>query len=252
MLKTENDSKSLQYILFNTLYTKTVLLIIAFLIALILVYTIPIFAEERKMFFLSFTIVFAQVFNPIWYLQGLEDFKTSSVLNVVSKLSYVLLVFCFIKVADDYVYVNSILGLTALFFNLIGLIIIKKRYDFKLIYPSFNIIKKTLINDFSFSISQLFLSLRQLSPLFLASYFLVFILAGQYKFIEQIISFFRTFIQVYLKFFFPKLCYKIIISIQEAMLFWKKYRLLLLLGVVSVLILIYFSRNTLYVILMFP
>jgi O-antigen/teichoic acid export membrane protein len=79
-----------------------------------------------------------------------------------------------------------------------------------------------------------------LSPLFLASYFFGFSLAGQYKIIEQIISFFRTLIQVYLKFFFPKLCFKVTHSLTEAVLFWKKYRLLLLSGVVPVLVVFYF------------
>lgn len=238
-----NNLIVLQDILFTTVYTKIILVVIAFLLATILIFSIPLFANEKGLFFLSFVIVFAQVFNPIWFLQGLEDFKTSSWLNILSKLSYVFLVFCFVKIKSDYIYVNFFLGFSSLLFNLIGLIIIKKRYNFSFTQPKTGIIKKILVKDFFFCISQLFLSLRQLSPMFLSSYFFGFNLAGQYKIIEQIISLFRTFNQVYLKYFFPRLCYKITLSINDALIFWRKNLLILLIGVIIALLLIFLSSQ---------
>lgn len=237
------NTKVLQSILFNTLYTKGVLVVIAFLIAFLLISFIPLFAAEKPLFFLSFFIVFAQVFNPIWFLQGVEDFKTSSFLNIFSKLSYVLLVFSFVKLNKDYIYVNAFLGFSLFIFNCIGLLVIKKRYNFIFLSPKTNVIKNTLKNDFTFCISQLFLSLRQLSPLFLTGYFFGFNLAGQYKVIEQIISFFRTLIQVYLKYFFPRLCYTITLSTTQAIEFWKRYKRLLLSGVFLSLVIIYYFTN---------
>lgn len=238
-----NDLIVLQDILFTTVYTKIILVVIAFLLAIILISSIPLFASERTLFFLSFVIVFAQVFNPIWFLQGLEDFKTSSWLNILSKLTYVSLVFCLVKIKSDYIYVNFLLGFSSLIFNLIGLIIIRKRYNFKFVQPKISVIKNILVKDFSFCISQLFLSLRQLSPMFLLSYFFGFNLAGQYKIIEQIISLFRTFSQVYLKYFFPRLCYKTTLSINDALIFWRKNLLILLIGVIIALFLIFLSSQ---------
>lgn len=230
----------LRKILYNTLYTKGILLIIALIIALLLIYSLPLFYFERKLFLLSFIIVFAQVFNPIWYLQGLEDFKTSSLLNILSKSTYVLLIFFFIVKKDDYIYVNFLLGISSFIFNIIGLSYIIKNKKLKFLNPKIHTVKLTLKNDFSFCISQLFLSLRQLSPLFLTSYFFGYNLAGQYKVVEQIISFFRTLIQVYLKYFFPRLCYLLTFSEAQAISFWKKYRLILLIGVISAVVIIYY------------
>lgn len=234
-----NNLLILQDILFTTVYTKIILAAIAFLIATLLIVSIPLFANEKVLFFLSFTIVFAQVFNPIWFLQGLEDFKTSSWLNILSKLSYVSLVFCFVKIKSDYNYVNFFLGFSSFFFNIIGLIIIKKRYNFNFVQPKIRVIKSILAKDFFFCISQLFLSLRQLAPMFLSSYFFGFNFTGQYKIIEQIISLFRTFNQVYLKYFFPRLCYKITLSINDALFFWKRNVLKLLICVLIALLLIF-------------
>jgi len=212
----------IEQILFTTLYTKVVLLVFAYLIARILIFFVPIFHQEKDLFLLSFMVVFAQVFNPIWFLQGLEDFKASSIINILSKSFYVLFIFLFIQQKSDYIWVNFFLGITALAFNWLGLFYIIRKYNFNFISFKIKAIKAIIINDFSFCISQLFLSLRQLSPLFLTSYFFGFSLAGQYKIIEQIISLFRTFTQVYLKFFFPRLCYKISFSRNEAIIYWRK------------------------------
>ena len=100
-------------------------------------------------------------------------------------------------------------------------------------------VKLFLKTDFFFCVSQLFLSLRQLSPLFIVSSFLGFSVAGQYKVVEQIISLFRTFNQVYLKYFFPRLCFKINESRNEALSFWKNYVLLLLVFVVIFCLLLF-------------
>lgn len=236
--------KDIQSKLFTIIYTKMVLLVIAFLILILLVYTVPLFSEEKPLFLLSFIIVFAQVFNPQWFLQGLEDFKSASIINIFSKTLYVLLIFGLIKNTDDYIYVNFYLGLSSLVINIFGIIIIQNKFKFNFQKPKPLKIIGILKRDFFFCLSQLFLSLRQLSPLFLVSYLLGFSIAGEYKVIEQIISLFRTFNQVYLKYFFPRLCYKIKYSTIDAFHFWKKYVMLLwILVLIACSILFVFSTQ---------
>jgi PST family polysaccharide transporter len=237
--ESRDNIKEIQHKLFTIFYTKMVLLSIAFLILLLLVYTITIFRNEKIIFLLSFIIVIAQVFNPQWFLQGLEDFKTASVINILSKSLYVIFIFCLIKNTEDYIFVNFYLGLSSLLINIFGIFIIQNRFKFNFQKPNFFEIKKILKTDFFFCVSQLFLSLRQLSPLFIVSSFLGFSVAGQYKVVEQIISLFRTFNQVYLKYFFPRLCFKINESRNEALSFWKNYVLLLLVFVVIFCLLLF-------------
>ena len=231
--------KDIQPKLFTIIYTKMVLLVIAFLILVLLVYTIPLLSKEKPLFLLSFIIVLAQAFNPQWFLQGLEDFKTASIINILSKSLYVIFVFSLIKNTEDYIFVNFYLGLSSLLINIFGIIIIQNKFKFNFQKPIYIEIKSILKTDFVFCISQLFLSLRQLSPLFLVSYLLGFSIAGQYKVVEQIISLFRTFNQVYLKYFFPRLCYKIKHSKSEALIFWKKYVMILLVFVLLFCLLIF-------------
>ncbi|MFY0483713.1 oligosaccharide flippase family protein [Flavobacterium sp. PLA-1-15] len=217
------DKASLGKILSVAIFTKLSLFSIAFLIALLAIHFIPFLHKEKQLYLLSLTIVFAQVFNPIWFLQGLEKFRTLSILNIFSKTVYVLLVFGFIKESNDYIFSNFFLGVSSLFFNVIGIIIINRKYNIKIKLPSLQAVITIIKTDFTFCMSQLFLSARQLSPLVLTGYFLGFSVAGQYKIIEQVITLFRTYTQVLLKFFYPSLCYKFVSDKFGAFLYWRKY-----------------------------
>jgi O-antigen/teichoic acid export membrane protein len=237
--ESRENINGIQQSLFTIIYTKIILVFIAFILLLFLIYSIPLLRDEKTLFLFSFSIVIAQVFNPQWFFQGIEDFKTSGLINILSKILYVILVFSLIKNTEDYNYVNFYLGMSSLLFNLFGIFIIQNRFKFNFQKPNFFEIKKILKTDFFFCVSQLFLSLRQLSPLFIVSSFLGFSVAGQYKVVEQIISLFRTFNQVYLKYFFPRLCFKIKESKNEALSFWKKYVLLLLVFVLFFCLLLF-------------
>lgn len=218
-----NHANELQRIITTTLYTKIVLFFVALLIAALIIYFIPFFHNEKLLFFYSLTIVLAQVFNPIWFLQGLEDFKWAALINIVSKSIYLILIFNFIVVENDYLLVNFFLGISSLFCNFIGLVVIKNRFNFGITKPNFTVIKQIIKNDFLFCVSQLFLSTRQLSPLLLISYFLGYSMSGQYKIVEQLITLYRTFTQVYLKYFFPQACYKVKQKLEIGLNYWKQY-----------------------------
>lgn len=242
-----HNSFELQRILSNTLYTKAILFFIAVSIGFILIFFIPFFKNEKELFYYSLTIVLAQVFNPIWFLQGLENFKWAAVINIASKTIYLILVFNFIVNKNDYFLVNFFLGISALICNVFGLFIIKYQYNLIFKNPNFSIVIAILKEDFYFCVSQLFLSTRQLSPLLIVSYFLGYSLAGQYKIVEQIITLYRTYIQVFLKYFFPRACYELMHNVETGFAFWKKYVGLNLILVSGSLIIIYFySREILH------
>jgi len=244
--ESRNNLKKLQEELVTTLYTKFILFFVAVIIGFSCIFFLPYFHNESLLFLFSLTIVFAQVFNPIWFLQGIEDFYTSSFLNACSKTLYVILIFVFITESNHYVYVNFLLGISSLTINILGLIYVFKKNKFHFFKPHFEIILQTLRNDFSLCISQLFLSIRQLSPLFLVGYLFGYVVAGQYKILDQIISLYRTLSQVFLKFFYPQLCFRLNEDKIQALRYWKKYVLILFSGVfISSVLLFFLSEKVL-------
>ena len=248
-----DDTHKLSKIYSTTITSKIFLFIGVFILLGLLVNVVPYLQSEQKLYIFSLAIVLAQVFNPVWFLQGIENFKAVTALNIASKILYLAMVYIFVAHEDDYVLVNLFLGLSTLLFNIIGLGIIHTKHNVSYTKPEVKEIIYILKADFSFCLSQLFLSVRQLSPLFFTSYFLGYFAGGQYKLIEQIIMLFRTLLQVFLKYFYPLVCYKIKSDKSEAFAFWKKYSLLgfglvifgvLLLYVFPERILLYFNAST--------
>ena len=218
-----DDPAALQKIFNTTLMSKVLLFCITLCITLSLVYTIPFFSAERTLFLYSMAIVMAQVVNPAWFLLGMENFRVASFINIASKTGYLVMVFTFIRLDSDYILVNLLLGASAFIFNLSGLFFAKQRYGIHYVTPDLGEIRRILRADFSFCLSQLFLSARQLSPHVLISFFLGYNAAGQYKIIEQVITAFRTLIQVFLRFFFPSVCHKTAENPSAGFAFWKNY-----------------------------
>lgn len=218
-----NDTEKLKHLVWTTFFTKFLLFIVTMFLAVILVASIPFFRSEAVLFILSMSIVFAQVFNPTWLLQGLEMYTAGSLLNIFSKLFYVGLVFLFVTDGGDYVLANLFLGISALTVNALVALVILRKLKLGFVWPQREKIFKILSVDFRLCMSQLMLSVRQLSPLFLVGFIGGFQMAGQYKILEQILTLVRTYNQVFLRFFYPKLCYHNLKSYKSGLVFWRKY-----------------------------
>ncbi len=235
---------------FVTNYTaKLFLVIIVLFFILMLVSFVPYFKSIGIMIIYSVAIIIGQSINPTWFLQGIENFKWITTINVLAKIIYFIGVFLCISSVNDYIYANLWLGLGTIIANAIGFIWIVKTYNF-----SFNTINKQeviklLKRDFTFCISQLFFAIRNYSSVIIISFFAGDLIAGKFKVIEQIINFFRTYLQLFFKFSYSYVCFAIDKSINSGLLLWKKFNgfnliftsiLLIIVGVFSFWILKFF------------
>jgi O-antigen/teichoic acid export membrane protein len=226
--------------LFTTIFTtKLFLFFFVLIFSSVLFLTIPFFIEERILLFLSLSIVFGQLFNPTWFLQGTENYTSIAIMNSFSKIIYLLNVFLFIKKPEDYILANFFWGLGTLLAYGVAFIWIMRKHHFSLALVTKYDIKSLLKEDFSLCISQLFLSLKLTAPIVILSYFGGYILAGQFKIMEQVISLFRTYLQTYSRFFYPKLCFKIFNNVKQGIQFWKKIYFIDGLFLISLLSLIF-------------
>ena len=207
------------------------------ILVLLLVLFIPFFSDNRSAIFLSFSIILGQFVNPTWFLQGVENFKWITIINILSKVIYIVGVFIFIQSQSDFIYANLLLGFGAIISGLIGLIYIIRSYKFKLNQISIIKVKELLINDFSFCVSQLFFAVRNYSTVLIIGFFAGEYIAGQFKVIEQITSLFRTYLQMFFKFSYSYVCFEVDKSISKGLLLWKKfngYNFILVLGLLVI------------------
>jgi O-antigen/teichoic acid export membrane protein len=216
----DNHTKR-EKIFLTTYVVKFLILILVMIIATLLFIYVPYFRKEKILFIFSLSVLLGQFLNPTWFLQGVENVKWITMLNIISKSIYLAGIFLTIKTVDDYIYINLWWGLGMIIANLFTLLLVFKKYNFKLSYIPLFEIKNHLRKDFSMFSSQIFVSLQLYAPVIMLSYFGNNLMAGQYKIIEQIIVVFKTYIFLFFNFIFPKVCYEVEFNPAKAFRNWK-------------------------------
>ena len=208
------------------------------------------------MFYFGLTVLVGQFINPTWFLQGVENVKWITLLNIISKSIYLIGIFATINQESDYIYINLWWGIGMIIANIIVFLLILKTYNFSFVNVNRADVFKHFHNDFSMFSSQIFVSLQLYAPIVLISSFGSNLMAGQYRIIEQIIVIFKTYIFLFFNFVFPKVCYLLEIDHKKAMNNWKIYNganLLFILAAMTVLhifsydIVSYFNPTNRYV-----
>jgi len=117
---------------------------------------IPYFISNRLLVIFSLSYCLMEIVFPVWYYQGIEKMKYITLIKLTSVVIYSILVLCFIRDQNDYIYVPIFYGAGALCGGIFSFYILRKKEKIKLYLPK----SKTLIYYFK---STLVLFLSRLS-----------------------------------------------------------------------------------------
>ena len=210
--------------IFTTTYVvKGIILLLVLTVASIIFHSFPYFKSEKIMFTLGLSVLIGQFLNPTWFLQGIENVKWITLLNIVSKCIYLVGIFFTIKKESDYIYINLCWGLGMIVSNFLVFIWIIKKHQFSFLLVNKDEVFKHIRNDFSMFSSQIFVSLQLYAPVVLISYFGNNLMAGQYRIVEQIIVIFKTYIFLFFNYVFPRVCYLIETDFKRGLKNWIIY-----------------------------
>ena len=210
--------------IFTTTYVvKGIILLLVLTVASIIFHSFPYFKSEKIMFTLGLSVLIGQFLNPTWFLQGIENVKWITLLNIVSKCIYLVGIFFTIKKESDYIYINLWWGLGMIVSNFLVFIWIIKKHQFSFLLVNKDEVFKHIRNDFSMFSSQIFVSLQLYAPVVLISYFGNNLMAGQYRIVEQIIVIFKTYIFLFFNYVFPRVCYLIETDFKRGIKNWLIY-----------------------------
>lgn len=210
--------------IFTTTYVvKAVILIVVLIVTSTVFLSFPYFQSESKMFFLGLLVLLGQFINPTWFLQGIENVKWITVLNVISKTIYVIGIFLTIKNESDYIYINMWWGIGMIVSNFILFVLVVKKHQFSFLFVKKDEVVKHIRNDFSMFSSQIFVSLQLYAPVVLVSYFGNNLMAGQYRIVEQVIVIFKTYIFLFFNYVFPKICFLVEFNYKKGIKNWIIY-----------------------------
>ncbi|WP_158611905.1 oligosaccharide flippase family protein [Flavobacterium macacae] len=232
----EDNSKIQQT--FSEVYISRVFLFLAvFLFISVLIFTIPYFEKNALLIFLSTSIILGQAINPTWFLQGIENFKWITIINILAKVIYIVCILLFLKKESDYILTNFWLGLGTILANILAFVWIIQKFKIKFKSKAIQGAKRIIKRDFMFCVSQFFFAIRNYSSVLVIGFFASDFVAGQFKVIEQIINLFRTYLQMFFKFTYTYVCFRIDKSMVNGLILWKKYNGLNLIFLIGLLFL---------------
>ena len=129
----------------TVLSSQLLLLLLSVFIFLLLLFSVPMFYEEKTVFLYSFGVVIGNVVFPIWLFQGLEDMKYISIFNLINRLLYTVAIFTFIHEVEDYSLIPLINSLSFISIGLVSLYFIHSKFNVYLVRPSFQEMKSLFI-----------------------------------------------------------------------------------------------------------
>jgi O-antigen/teichoic acid export membrane protein len=222
-------------------------LIFKFFILLLMIFTaFLVFAffdiKDKMLYALGLTMLSAQFFNVSWIYQGLEKFKTINKLIFLSKSSYLLLVFLFIKKREDFHYVLFFLGISNTLVYSYFFFKIYFSYKLRIFSVNYKLIKEYVLCEYPILLSNLSISIYVQSPILIIKFLLGDYYAGIYKIGDMILTIFRSYLSVFFNVSFPNFCRIYTINKSGGIIFLKKSNTInigfLLSGILCIIILI--------------
>jgi len=212
----------------KVMIVKTIFLLLSLLIIVLIVYIYEPFYEYKWVFYATLLSLIGNYLFPDWFFQGIERMKYITIINVLVRLFFTLLVFMFIKDKEDYLLYPIFQGLGFLFAGIFGQIILLKKYK----VPFYWINKKHLLasvnNNFPIFINQVFPMLYNNTTSLILGIIEGNTLLGIFNAVKKIIELIVTMIGVFSRVFFP------VLNVKKNM--FKTYRKLLLIFVLLAIV----------------
>lgn len=171
----------------STISTRFVLAVIPFCV-FALVTSFVFSFTYLVMLFMGIGMIVGEILNPTWLFQGMEKMRYMTFVNFVSKITFTLLIFVFVKELDDYIYIILIHSVGYLVAGVLSFFIATKEFRIKLNLPSLREIHLCLSDGFYVFLSTIFMNLYRNSNTLFLGFFLNETLVGVYAGAEKIIK----------------------------------------------------------------
>lgn len=153
--KCRYDLKESSKVYSQVMAAKFVFVIFSFLILTLLIVFVPIFQEIKILLYFTFSYVIGYVLFPEWVFQALEKMKFITLLNLLSKLIFTVLVFVIIQNKEDYIYQPLLISGGYFVAAIISLWILHKRYNIIFQTPNISLIYVRMKSSFNMFVSLL-------------------------------------------------------------------------------------------------
>ena len=142
--RNREDRDKVSDIFSRVLWARCFLMFLSFVLLVLLVSFIPKFKENAAVIFVTFLMIPGHIMFPDWFFQAMERMKYITILNLLSKLLFTVMVFVFVKDKDDYILQPLFLSLGFVLAGVVAMYYILVKWEVKLKLISFSLIIKTI------------------------------------------------------------------------------------------------------------
>ena len=202
----QNNKQYINRYFFTINYVKTFLLLVALVFVMIIYIIFPKANEYKLVYISSIAILLGRAYNPMWVLRAIHKMKLIFYFYVFFKILSILVVYLYLKKAEDLYLVNLSIGLSDLLTCFFTIIILFLNLNWKHFIPSILEIKSEIYSGITIFIQTLSINANSyFNPIILSSFVDTYSL-GIYCVVEKIILVIKFFASFILQSVFPKAC----------------------------------------------
>lgn len=186
-IHSENKEK-ISEIVSSVIIIKGLLFLISCVVMIILLWLIPKAHGYEALFILSLWACLYDVIFPIWYFQGIEQMKYITNIFLLSRLTFLVLIFVFIHSPADYLFVPIIYGIGALIAGGVSLFLIFWKHKVRFKWQTYQNLKYYFKDSMPIFVSNVSITLYVSTNKIIAGAFLGMTEVAYYDLGEKIIS----------------------------------------------------------------
>ncbi|MCQ2342188.1 MAG: oligosaccharide flippase family protein [Paludibacteraceae bacterium] len=192
--------------IFNQVFWSKILLMLLSAVGLaLLIVLVPTFRSNALLLVFSFLIVPATIFMPEWFFQAMEQMKYITILNVVAKFLFTLLVFLVIKHPADYIWQPLLISLGSILAAIIAMTIIRRHFHISIHLPNWREIGSCIKHSTDVFINNLMPTLYNSFSIMLLGWFGGGVANGKLEGGNKLVTISQQFMTILSRTFFPYL-----------------------------------------------
>ena len=152
--KNREDKGELSRIISLTLTTRFILYFISAAVVLLVALALNAYRPIIVLIMAALTTVFFSMLISEWYFQGIEQMLYITVINVISRIIFVALIFLFLRAEDDYILYPIFNMLGYMFAALFSLYIIFRKHRLRFSFPKVSEMVSYMKSGFGIFVNQ--------------------------------------------------------------------------------------------------
>ena len=222
---------------------KFMLLLFSFLVLILVVNLFDRFLQDFLLYYYSFLKVIALAFITVWFFQGIEKMKYITLIDIISKSIFTVLIFVFVQSESHYILVPLISGVGYIIGTIFSLIYLFRRFKKSFIICSFSVLKKYFNDSSMFFLSRVSVSLYTTSNAFFLGLVTSNIMVGYYAVAEKLYMVIRQLYQPIVQVIYPYM------SKSKNVKFFKKlYPIIIFLNFIGVYVLWVYAPEIIFMV----